>query len=586
MADDTRVTHSRPGLACALALVCALGCVLPAAALAPDIIVRRDPGLSAAERADVRADAGREARAHAARCRTPSSSRCPTAREAARRSRRSTPTRTSATPRRDVKLAAATIRSRPVGARERRPAAAATAPATTPTSTCRRPGRSPRGRRQTVAVVDQQHRRAHPDLAANIAPGARTSSTPTQCRPTRRRPARSRHPRRGPDRRAAPTTASASPASRRWRTCCRCGRSTTAAAASSASIAAAFDYAGRRRTSRSSSAVVRDRPAADEPRATRDGDRPRHRRARSSSSPPATMATSTTPATTSTRDSDAGDRGSVPVQRPAGERRSASARRDTADDAPVCWGNVGGDVASTCSRPARGSTSTGASGSASRRRTRRSRRHVGGGAAGRRGGGAAGVSDPSNRRRRGRCKQRCCCDGVDPMPGSSAISASGGRLNAARAAATRPRGRWRRRPRRPWVSCDADHDGVRDVDDNCPDARRTPTRPTPTATASATPCDPTPRGDDADGDGKAVARRRAARRVRGDDAGRLPGAAVDAAADADADRRRADADRRRPRRRRPRRRRRRPAIVSLDVKVAARCARGARAGRRRRSRCG
>ena len=59
MADDTRVTHSRPGYACALALLCACwACCLPAAALASDIIVRRDPGLSAAERADVRADAG------------------------------------------------------------------------------------------------------------------------------------------------------------------------------------------------------------------------------------------------------------------------------------------------------------------------------------------------------------------------------------------------------------------------------------------------------------------------------------------------------------------------------------------------
>ena len=58
MADDTRVTHSRPGYACALALLCVLGLSLPAEALASDIVVRRDPGLTAAERADVRADAG------------------------------------------------------------------------------------------------------------------------------------------------------------------------------------------------------------------------------------------------------------------------------------------------------------------------------------------------------------------------------------------------------------------------------------------------------------------------------------------------------------------------------------------------
>jgi hypothetical protein len=58
MADDTRVTHSRPVHACALALFCVLGLSLPAQALASDIIVRRDAGLTASERADVRADAG------------------------------------------------------------------------------------------------------------------------------------------------------------------------------------------------------------------------------------------------------------------------------------------------------------------------------------------------------------------------------------------------------------------------------------------------------------------------------------------------------------------------------------------------
>lgn len=41
-----------------MALFCALGCLLPSLAAAGDIIVRRDAGLSAAERADVRADAG------------------------------------------------------------------------------------------------------------------------------------------------------------------------------------------------------------------------------------------------------------------------------------------------------------------------------------------------------------------------------------------------------------------------------------------------------------------------------------------------------------------------------------------------
>ena len=58
MADDTRVTHSRVGLACAVALLCVIGCSAPAAARADGIIVQRDPGLSAHERAEIRADAG------------------------------------------------------------------------------------------------------------------------------------------------------------------------------------------------------------------------------------------------------------------------------------------------------------------------------------------------------------------------------------------------------------------------------------------------------------------------------------------------------------------------------------------------
>ena len=58
MADDTRVTHSRSGIACTLALLWVLGCALPASAFAGDIIVARDAGLDASERADVRADAG------------------------------------------------------------------------------------------------------------------------------------------------------------------------------------------------------------------------------------------------------------------------------------------------------------------------------------------------------------------------------------------------------------------------------------------------------------------------------------------------------------------------------------------------
>ena len=58
MADDTRVTHTRVRLACAVALLCAICCAAPAAASAAEIIVQRHAGLSASERADVRSAAG------------------------------------------------------------------------------------------------------------------------------------------------------------------------------------------------------------------------------------------------------------------------------------------------------------------------------------------------------------------------------------------------------------------------------------------------------------------------------------------------------------------------------------------------
>ncbi|HWK30084.1 MAG TPA: S8 family serine peptidase [Solirubrobacter sp.] len=52
------MTSTRSALACTFALICAIGAVLPAAAAAADIVVAREPGLNARERADVRTDAG------------------------------------------------------------------------------------------------------------------------------------------------------------------------------------------------------------------------------------------------------------------------------------------------------------------------------------------------------------------------------------------------------------------------------------------------------------------------------------------------------------------------------------------------
>src|SRR3954468_24519637 len=58
MADITRVTPPRTRLALVLGFLSLLLAALPATARASRIVVQRDPGLSAAERADVRADAG------------------------------------------------------------------------------------------------------------------------------------------------------------------------------------------------------------------------------------------------------------------------------------------------------------------------------------------------------------------------------------------------------------------------------------------------------------------------------------------------------------------------------------------------
>ena len=134
--------------------------------------------------------------------------------------------------------------------------------------------------------------------------------------------------------------------------------------------------------------------------------------------------------------------------------------------------------------------------------------------------------DPSSTRRR-ELKATCCA-------ASTAIRMDV-MLESARAPERGPRGRRRaarrrrRRPERQWVSCDADHDGVRRR--RTTSARTSPARSaaarTSTATACATAtttartlanadqtdadgdgigdaCDPTPRGEDVDGDAKAA----------------------------------------------------------------------------------
>ena len=265
---------------------------------ATEIIVRREPGLSAAERADVRADADVDARRAAARCPTPRSSRADAGdlaeavaelnrdpdvdlrRAGHRPVRAQTPTRTTA------RCGASRTRARgryiPGSGELLRPAPP------TPTWTSPRPGRRPPA--PASRVGDRRHRRAdhaprprRPDRdqrgrdrhrRARTATSAPTASTTTATATSttgragtssreypsigvsegdgtagpRQRPAgqpRPRHARRRHRRRRSATTTRASPASRPAPRSCRCARSAPTARGSSLAIAEAFDYAGK-----------------------------------------------------------------------------------------------------------------------------------------------------------------------------------------------------------------------------------------------------------------------------------------------------------------------------------------------------
>ena len=218
---------------------------------ATQIIVKRDPGLTAAERADIRADAqvrlveSLPLRAH--------------------RGRRRPAPATSRDALRDLNADPDVVYAE---LNHRRPARSASdddeafdvqwglqnvaqllfddelaaAASTTPTWTCPRPGTRAHGRRRSPSRSSTPGIDAdHEDLDRRRIAEAATSSTASRTTPTATataRTSRARSPRRA-------TTASASPA---WRptpgSAGRCARSTTTGCGTDSDIAEAFDWAG------------------------------------------------------------------------------------------------------------------------------------------------------------------------------------------------------------------------------------------------------------------------------------------------------------------------------------------------------
>lgn len=91
--------------------------------------------------------------------------------------------------------------------------------------------------------------------------------------------------------------------------------------------------------------------------------------------------------------------------------------------------------------------------------------------------------------------------GVDAHFELQPFAASGGRLNAARTLLGDARGLGAGGSTKPWVSCDRDHDTVRDTLDNCPDVPN-PDQADDDEDGIGNACDQFFRGPDADGDGK------------------------------------------------------------------------------------
>jgi subtilisin family serine protease len=180
MADDTRVTHPRLGLACVFALLCAIGCSLPGAARAEQIIVARDAGLSAAERDQIRTDAGVEFERQLALPHTEVVT-APDGHEAAAvAALNADPDVRYAVADLEVEVRASTL----VPDDPYLPQQWYLESATYPDIDIQKAWQVSSGDDVTVAVVDQEIDVNHADLKVNIAPGGADFTTPDGCKVT------------------------------------------------------------------------------------------------------------------------------------------------------------------------------------------------------------------------------------------------------------------------------------------------------------------------------------------------------------------------------------------------------------------
>ena len=347
MADDTRVTHSRSGFACAFALLCVLGCALPAAARARrhHRAPRRRPERRRARRRARRR--GRRSSSGCCRCPNTEVVSVPAADEAAALAAlNADPDVRFAAPNVDVHVAAADGRV----ARSGRCALARRNDADIDGAR----GLGERCEGQDVTVGGRRpgrRRRRIPTCSATSTPAPRTSSPPTRCTAATPTGLADHGTHVAGIIAAAARQRAASPASRRWRTCCRC-----AAIDNCGDGQARWRPRGVRRTpARSDIPIVIGLVRAPTRCARRPTKARRPARSPTSSTPTRTRCSSSPPATRATTTTM--HPGLPVLHAPARQRRAEhDLRRHDRHrrTGRSCWGNVGRDVG----RPVRARAST------------------------------------------------------------------------------------------------------------------------------------------------------------------------------------------------------------------------------------